>query len=56
MSSKLLAFATDLADTNPAGAQLIVNLLEAQTGVEVTEALDAYDTAVLDTVTEAVAV
>jgi hypothetical protein len=56
MSTKLLALATDLADTNPAGAQLLVSLTSAETGAEIAEALDAYDSVVLETVTEPVAV
>ena len=56
MSTKLLALAAELIDTNPAGAQLIASLNSAQTGAELTEALDAYDTSVLDSVTEVVAV
>lgn len=55
MSVNLLALASELADTNPAGAQLIVNITKAETGAEVVEALDAYDAAVVDSVTEAVA-
>lgn len=56
MSTKLLALATDLADTNPAGAQLLVSLTSAETGAEIAEALDAYDSVVLETATEPVAV
>lgn len=54
MSSKLLAFASEIADTNPAGAQLIVNLTNAETGAEIIEALDNYDSAVLEYHTESV--
>jgi len=43
MSTKLLALASDLADVNPAGSQLIVNLLKAESGIEFMNALDAYD-------------
>ena len=46
MSTKLLALASELSDTNPAGAQLIVSLNSAETATEIVEALDAYDTAV----------
>lgn len=54
MSTKLLSLAADLADTNAPAAQLIVSLQNAQTGAELAEALDAYDSAVLDSVTEPV--
>lgn len=54
MSSKLLAFASEIVDTNPAGAQLIVNLTNAETGAEIIEALDNYDSAVLEYHTESV--
>jgi hypothetical protein len=56
MSAKLVALAAEIVDTNPAGAQLIVNITKAQTGAEIAEALDAYDTSVLDANTEVVAV
>lgn len=55
MSTKLMSLAADLADTNFAAAQLIMSLQNAQTGAELTEALDAYDSAVIDSVTEPVA-
>jgi hypothetical protein len=48
MSTKLLAFAVDLADTNPAGSQLVISLTNAETATEIVEALDAYDVAVAD--------
>lgn len=54
MSTKLMSLAADLADTNFAAAQLIMSLQNAQTGAELTEALDAYDSAVIDSVTEPV--
>lgn len=56
MSTKLLSLAAELADTNPAGSQLIINLTKAETGAEIADVLDEYDTAVLNAVTEAVAV
>jgi len=56
MSTKLLSFAAELTETNPAGAQLIVNLANAETGAEIVEALDNYDSVVLDSVTEPVTV
>lgn len=43
MSTKLLALAADISDTNPAGSQLILSLTKAQSGAEIVEALDAYD-------------
>ena len=46
MSTKLIALAAELVDTNPAAAQLIANLDKADTSVEIVEALDAYDAAV----------
>jgi hypothetical protein len=55
MSTKLLALAAELVDTNPAGAQLIVNITKAETGAELVEALDNYDSAVLENATEPVA-
>jgi hypothetical protein len=56
MSAKLIALAAELVDTNPAGAQLIVDITNAETGDEILEALDAYDAAVIDSVSEVVAV
>jgi hypothetical protein len=55
MSTKLLSLAADLADTNFAASQLIMSLQSAQNGAELADALDAYDSAVLDSVTEPVA-
>jgi hypothetical protein len=46
MSTKLLAFAVQLADTNPAGAQLITSLAKANSGAEIVEALNVYDSVV----------
>ena len=54
MSAKLIALAAEIVDTNPAGAQLIVNLTNAETGAEIVEALDNYDSAVLECHTESV--
>ena len=54
MSAKLIALAAEIVDTNPAGAQLIVNLTNAETGAEIVEALDNYDSAVLEYHTESV--
>ena len=51
-----MSLAADLADTNFAASQLIMSLQNAQTGDELTEALDAYDSTVIDSVTEPVAV
>ena len=54
MSAKLIALAAELVDTNPAGAQLIVNLTNAETGAELVEALDNYDSTVLENYTQEV--
>jgi hypothetical protein len=54
MSAQLIALATELVETNPAGAQLIVNLTNAETGADLVEALDNYDSTVLENYTEAV--
>ena len=54
MSTNLVALAAELVDTNPAGAQLIVNITKAETGAELVEALDNYDATVLENYTEAV--
>jgi hypothetical protein len=54
MSAKLIEFATEIIDTNPAGSQLIVNLVKAETGADIIEALDNYDSAVLENHTEPV--
>ncbi len=54
MSAKLIALASEIVDTNPAGAQLIVNLTNAETGAEIMEALDNYDSTVLENYTESV--
>jgi hypothetical protein len=54
MSAKLIEFATEIIDTNPAGAQLIVNLVKAETGAEILDALDNYDSTVLENHTQPV--
>jgi len=54
MSAKLIALASEIVDTNPAGSQLIVNLTNAETGAELIEALDNYDSTVLENYTESV--
>jgi hypothetical protein len=54
MSAKLIALASEIVDTNPAGAQLIVNLTNAETGAELIEALDNYDSTVLENHTQPV--
>ncbi len=54
MSAKLISLAAEIVDTNPAGSQLIVNLTKAETASEVMEALDNYDSAVLENYTEPV--
>ena len=55
MSAKLIALAAEIVDTNPAGSQLIVNLTKAETGAELIEALDNYDSTVLENHTQPVA-
>ena len=54
MSAKLIALAAEIVDTNPAGAQLIVDLTKAETGAEIVEALNNYDSAVLEHENESV--
>jgi len=54
MSAKLIALAAEIVDTNPAGSQLIVNLTNAETGAELIEALDNYDSTVLENYSEPV--
>jgi len=54
MSAKLIEFAAEIIDENPAGAQLIVNLVKAATGEEILEALDNYDSTVLENYTQPV--
>jgi hypothetical protein len=54
MSVKLIEFATEIADTNPEGAQLIIDLVKAETGAEILEALDNYDSTVLENYTQPV--
>ena len=54
MSAKLIALASEIVDTNPAGSQLIVNLTNAETGAELIEALDNYDSTVLENYSEPV--
>ena len=46
MTSRLLALAAELSDSNPAASQLIVDLDNAETAVEVIAALDVYDVSV----------
>jgi hypothetical protein len=52
MSVKLIEFATEIADTNPEGAQLIIDLVKAETGTEILEALDNYDCVVVENYTQ----
>ena len=52
MSVKLIEFATEIADTNPDGAQLIIDLVKAETGEEILEALDNYDSVVVENYTQ----
>jgi hypothetical protein len=54
MTAKLIALASEIVDTNPAGAQLIVSLTKAETGAELIEALDNYDSTVLENYSEPV--
>lgn len=54
MTTKMLALAAELTETNPAGAQLLVSVDNAETASEIVEALDVYDNAVLESVTEPV--
>ncbi len=54
MSAKLIEFATEILDSNFAGSQLIVNLIKAETGEEILEALDNYDSTVLENYTQPV--
>jgi hypothetical protein len=54
MSAKLIALAAEIVDTNPAGAQLIVNMTKAESGDELMEALDNYDSTVLENYTQEV--
>ena len=48
MSTKLLALAAELTETNPSVAELITNLDSAETGADVVAALNAYDVAVAE--------
>ena len=54
MSAKLIALAAEIVDTNPAGSQLVVNLTKAETGADILEALDNYDSTVLENHTQPV--
>ena len=54
MSAKLIAFAAEIVDENPDGSQLILNLTKAETGVEILEALDNYDSVVIENYTQPV--
>jgi len=54
MSAQLIALAAEIVDTNPAGAQLIVNMTKAETGDELMDALDNYDSTVLENYTQEV--
>jgi hypothetical protein len=49
-TASLIALAAELVDTNPAASQLIVSLANAETAVEVVEALNVYDETVLDSI------
>jgi hypothetical protein len=48
--ASLIALAAELVDTNPAASQLIVSLGNAETAVEVIEALNVYDETILDSI------
>lgn len=48
--ASLIALAAELVDTNPAASQLIMSLGNAETAVEVVEALNVYDETVLDSI------
>ena len=48
--ASLIALAAELVDTNPAASQLIVSLGNAETAVEVVEALNVYDETILDSI------
>ena len=49
-TASLIALAAELVDTNPAASQLIMSLGNAETAVEVVEALNVYDETVLDSI------
>lgn len=44
----VLTRAASLSEANPAASELLIQLDKAETGTQVVEALDAYDTAVSD--------
>ena len=48
--ASLIALAAELVDTNPAASQLIMSLGNAETAVEVVEALNVYDETVIDSI------
>ena len=56
MTAKMIALAAELVDINPAGSQLIVDLTNAETGADIMEAMDNYDSEVLENVEDMVAV
>jgi hypothetical protein len=56
MTAQMIALAAELVDINPAGSQLIVDLTNAQTGADIMEAMDNYDSEVLENVEDMVAV
>ena len=49
-----LPLAAEIVDENPDGSQLILNLTKAETGVEILEALDNYDSVVIENYTQPV--
>ena len=49
-TASLIALASELVDTNPAASQLIMSLGNAETAVEVVEALNVYDETVIDSI------
>lgn len=49
-TASLIALAAELVDTNPAASQLIMSLGNAETAVEVVEALNVYDETVIDSI------
>lgn len=47
MTAKMIAIAADIVDHNPVGSQFIVDLTNAETGVDIMKAMEHYDAAML---------
>ena len=48
MTAKMIELAADIVDFNPVGSQFIVDLTNAETGIDIMKAIEHYDSALLN--------